>query len=384
MSCLRLNCHNVRDTLPHRRTRQRAARVSLKEASDDESEGASDSGMEEITGQTSSKKARSKASSKTSKSKGKEKEGAGDAMIVDPKPDAAPDASEAAPAPTPKRKGGRPRKSAASTAAESAEAPTGETSEAQDSPAPKKRGPGRPRKWNADGTSVKRGRGRPSKNEIGSVAFAVDPTPAGTQPTAETAPVPAPAPVTAPATTQGHAHSATIAIPLGQTTAPTATQPPVPVPPPGTQAFYRTFPTPPYVPAAYYPPPAGTSATMPSRAMNPSPSAVGVTPYGASPLMMIKQTPNSSPVLMLAPQMPQGARVTSVLPVPAHAPAPAPAPAPTAGASVTVAAATTPTKPASTRKRRQSKLHPDAAEGAAEASKDSAPKSGAPSKKRKT
>ncbi|KAM5534421.1 hypothetical protein V8D89_011888 [Ganoderma adspersum] len=75
VSCLRLNCHGIRATMPRgaRSTRKRPRSMNLKEASTDgdESEGASDSGMDEIVGKTASTLGRGRP--KGSKNKGKAK-----------------------------------------------------------------------------------------------------------------------------------------------------------------------------------------------------------------------------------------------------------------------------------------------------------------------
>ncbi|KAI0775884.1 hypothetical protein BD413DRAFT_469564 [Trametes elegans] len=70
VSCLRLNCHGIRSQLPRgvRATRKRPRSTNYKEAStddDDQSEGGSDSGMDEIVGKTASaKKPRGKGKAK--------------------------------------------------------------------------------------------------------------------------------------------------------------------------------------------------------------------------------------------------------------------------------------------------------------------------------
>ncbi|KAI0658526.1 hypothetical protein C8Q70DRAFT_992201 [Cubamyces menziesii] len=72
VSCLRLNCHGIRSQLPRgmRTTRKRPRSTNYKEATtddDDQSEGGSDSGMDEIVGQgaiASAKKARGKGKAK--------------------------------------------------------------------------------------------------------------------------------------------------------------------------------------------------------------------------------------------------------------------------------------------------------------------------------
>ncbi|KAI0758058.1 hypothetical protein C8Q74DRAFT_1319918 [Fomes fomentarius] len=85
VSCLRLNCHGIRAQLPRgaRSMRKRPRSMNLKEAStdeDDESEGGSDSGMDEIVGKSASTAGRARA-----KGKGKAKARAddGDKMDID-------------------------------------------------------------------------------------------------------------------------------------------------------------------------------------------------------------------------------------------------------------------------------------------------------------
>lgn len=73
VSCLRLNCHNIRDNLPRSSTRLRKkkARTAEVEEEDESSEGASDSGIEEITGvKSSARKARSSTASASQPARG--------------------------------------------------------------------------------------------------------------------------------------------------------------------------------------------------------------------------------------------------------------------------------------------------------------------------
>lgn len=82
VSCLRLNCHGIRATMPRgvRSTRKRPRSMNLKEASTDgdESEGGSDSGMDEIVGKTASASGMGPGRPKGSKNKGKAKATAAD------------------------------------------------------------------------------------------------------------------------------------------------------------------------------------------------------------------------------------------------------------------------------------------------------------------
>ncbi|KAI0737731.1 hypothetical protein C8Q80DRAFT_301484 [Daedaleopsis nitida] len=85
VSCLRLNCHGIRAQLPRgaRSTRKRPRSMNLKEAStddDDESEGGTDSGMDEIVGKSASTAGRSRAKGK---GKAKARPDEGDKMDVD-------------------------------------------------------------------------------------------------------------------------------------------------------------------------------------------------------------------------------------------------------------------------------------------------------------
>ncbi len=73
VSCLRLNCHNIRDKLPRSSTRlqKKKARTADAEEEDESSEGASDSGIEEITGvKNSARKARSSTASASQSARG--------------------------------------------------------------------------------------------------------------------------------------------------------------------------------------------------------------------------------------------------------------------------------------------------------------------------
>ncbi|KAI1796039.1 hypothetical protein LXA43DRAFT_650035 [Ganoderma leucocontextum] len=85
VSCLRLNCHGIRATMPRgaRPSRKRPRSMNLKEASTDgdESEGGSDSGMDEIVGKTASASGRGRP--KGSKNKGKAKAAAADVEADD-------------------------------------------------------------------------------------------------------------------------------------------------------------------------------------------------------------------------------------------------------------------------------------------------------------
>ncbi|KZT71531.1 hypothetical protein DAEQUDRAFT_736704 [Daedalea quercina L-15889] len=68
VSCLRLNCHGIRDQLPRASLRKRRREVNLKEASteeDDMSEGDADSGVDEIMGRTKDRKGKGKAKERT-------------------------------------------------------------------------------------------------------------------------------------------------------------------------------------------------------------------------------------------------------------------------------------------------------------------------------
>ncbi|KAI0072985.1 hypothetical protein K474DRAFT_1686404 [Panus rudis PR-1116 ss-1] len=87
VSCLRLNCHGIRSTLPRSSTRKRARpAANYKEVSSDEDEGLSDgepdSGVEEITGTRMPRK-RKPVTKNKGKGKGKAKEVDGDKMDVD-------------------------------------------------------------------------------------------------------------------------------------------------------------------------------------------------------------------------------------------------------------------------------------------------------------
>ncbi|CDO69573.1 hypothetical protein BN946_scf184759.g13 [Trametes cinnabarina] len=162
VSCLRLNCHGIRSQLPRgtRTTRKRPRSTNYKEVStdEDESEGGSDSGMDEIVGKS--------ASARKPRGKGKTKATApaeeGEQMDVDDDPNAGESASVAGSASAPKR--GRPPKSKAKEQAPSSVAKRrvrvtesaskvipgtdGEDEDAQSvksapaGPTPKRRGPG--------------------------------------------------------------------------------------------------------------------------------------------------------------------------------------------------------------------------------------------------
>ncbi|EJF62271.1 hypothetical protein DICSQDRAFT_169303 [Dichomitus squalens LYAD-421 SS1] len=77
VSCLRLNCHGIRATMPRgaRSVRKRPRSVNLKEASteEDESEGEPDSGVDEIVGKTASASGRGRPKGSKNKDKGKGK-----------------------------------------------------------------------------------------------------------------------------------------------------------------------------------------------------------------------------------------------------------------------------------------------------------------------
>ncbi|TCD59968.1 hypothetical protein EIP91_010958 [Steccherinum ochraceum] len=130
VSCLRLNCHGIRDTMPRSSARKRPrSRVVYKEATSDEdgSEGEADSGMEELAKKSSGGKGKPKSKAPT-KGKGKAKEVDEDKMDVDEddgEPDSAsragsvrgkgkakakPPANPTTPSSAPKRRG-RPPKS---------------------------------------------------------------------------------------------------------------------------------------------------------------------------------------------------------------------------------------------------------------------------------
>lgn len=136
-SCLRLNCHGIRSRMPRASasTRKRA-RKTYRDASSDEdgSEGASDSGVEEITGKENT--AKKPLAKKASKGKGKEKareEGGDGSMEVDHHADSATRAGTPRDKPTdklqtgsdpaPKRRG-RPPKPKAITDTGRAASPT--------------------------------------------------------------------------------------------------------------------------------------------------------------------------------------------------------------------------------------------------------------------
>ncbi|KAH8096656.1 hypothetical protein BXZ70DRAFT_945552 [Cristinia sonorae] len=133
VSCLRHNCHGIRDTMPRSARKRARPRVTYKESDDDNgSEGEADSGMEEMVKKSTGKaKPQSKAQPK---GKGKAKEVEEDKMDVDEEgeggePDSAsragsvrgkgkskakPPANPATPSSVPKRRG-RPPKAKAPT-----------------------------------------------------------------------------------------------------------------------------------------------------------------------------------------------------------------------------------------------------------------------------
>ncbi|KAI0337914.1 hypothetical protein BDW22DRAFT_1432927 [Trametopsis cervina] len=78
-SCLRLNCHGIRARMPRgASTRKRVQKAVYKESDDDDSEGETDSGVEEITGkgkEKARKPTKKKVAAGKAKDKGKAKEG---------------------------------------------------------------------------------------------------------------------------------------------------------------------------------------------------------------------------------------------------------------------------------------------------------------------
>ncbi|KAI0787228.1 hypothetical protein BC629DRAFT_1582333 [Irpex lacteus] len=166
-SCLRLNCHGIRDRMPRRGTSTRKrARQTYREASTDEegSEGESDSGVEEITGKGKEKEKagpgrKKKAAPRKSKVKADEKE-EGKGKEAEDKMDVDQEQLQEGDTSTSKTAGSSTAKSPANTIATPTSAP------------PKRRGRPPKRKVDEDGaessgtvTPAPKRRGRPPKSK---------------------------------------------------------------------------------------------------------------------------------------------------------------------------------------------------------------------------
>lgn len=113
VSCLKLDCHGIRATMPRSSRKRRRSPIKFKEASseDDGSDGEADSGMEEMAGKSASVKSKGKSV------KGKAKAKAADDDKMDVDQPAAPEhnAESVSPVKPPAKRRGRPPKSKVAT-----------------------------------------------------------------------------------------------------------------------------------------------------------------------------------------------------------------------------------------------------------------------------